>query len=43
MKWKYIIGDVEVNWDLVLLFFIGGLYMFVIFLLNMFVNIYLWK
>ena len=26
MKWKHIIGDVEVNRDLVLLLLIGGLY-----------------
>lgn len=43
MKWKHIIGDVEVNRDLVLLLLIGGLYTLAISLSNTFVNIYLWK
>ncbi|MDM5189986.1 MFS transporter [Bacillus sp. DX4.1] len=43
MKWKHIIGDVEVNRDLVLLLVMGGLYTLAISLSNTFVNIYLWK
>ncbi|WP_416827238.1 MFS transporter [Ectobacillus polymachus] len=43
MKWKHILGDVEVNRDLVLLLAIGGLYTLAIALSNTFVNIYLWK
>lgn len=43
MKWKHVIGDVEVNRDLVLLLVIGGLYTLAISLSNTFVNIYLWK
>jgi len=38
-----ILGDVEVNRDLILLLTIGGLYALGIFLSNTFVNIYLWK
>ena len=43
MKWKHLVGDVEVNRDLVLLLIIGGLYSLAISLSNTFVNIYLWK
>ncbi|KEK26206.1 MFS transporter [Bacillus gaemokensis] len=43
MKWKHVIGDVEVNRDLVLLLIMGGLYTLAISLSNTFVNIYLWK
>ncbi|PGZ98772.1 MFS transporter [Bacillus pseudomycoides] len=43
MKWKHLIGDVEVNRDLVLLLTIGGLYSLAVSLSNTFVNIYLWK
>lgn len=43
MKWKHLIGDVEVNRDLVLLLTIGGLYALAVSLSNTFVNIYLWK
>lgn len=43
MRWKHLIGDVEVNRDLVLLLTIGGLYTLAIALSNTFVNIYLWK
>ncbi|MBC6974483.1 MFS transporter [Bacillus sp. Xin] len=43
MKWKHVIGDVEVNRDLVLLLVMGGLYTLAISLSNTFVNIYLWK
>lgn len=42
-NFKAILGDVEVNRDLVLLLTIGGLYALGIFLSNTFVNIYLWK
>lgn len=38
-----VLGDVEVNKDLLLLLTIGGLYALGIFLSNTFVNIYLWK
>ena len=40
---KKVIGDVEVNKDLVLLLVIGGLYSLSIALSNTFVNVYLWK
>ncbi|CAG9619318.1 MFS transporter [Sutcliffiella rhizosphaerae] len=40
---KKIIGDVEVNRDLMLLLVIGGLYSLSIALSNTFVNVYLWK
>ncbi|KFN04534.1 MFS transporter [Bacillus clarus] len=43
MKWKHVIGDVEVNRDLVILLVMGGLYTLAISLSNTFVNIYLWK
>ncbi|KGP72978.1 MFS transporter [Pontibacillus yanchengensis] len=42
-KMNAILGDVEVNRDLILLLTIGGLYALGIFLSNTFVNIYLWK
>lgn len=38
-----IMGDIEINKDLILLLVIGGLYSLGIFLSNTFVNIYLWK
>lgn len=38
-----VLGEVEVNRDLILLLSIGGLYALGIFLSNTFVNIYLWK
>ncbi len=40
---KKLIGDVEVNKDLMLLLIIGGLYSLSIALSNTFVNVYLWK
>ncbi len=40
---KAVVGDVELNRDLVLLLTIGGLYSISIFLSNTFVNIFLWK
>jgi YQGE family putative transporter len=40
---KKIVGDVEVNKELVLLLLIGGLYALAIAMSNTFVNIYLWK
>lgn len=40
---KNIIGDVEVNRDLLLLLAVGGLYSLSIALSNTFVNVYLWK
>ncbi|MBU8905714.1 MFS transporter [Desertibacillus haloalkaliphilus] len=40
---KKMIGDVEVNRDLILLLLIGGLYALSIALSNTFVNVYLWK
>lgn len=43
MKWKHILGDIEVNRDFLLLLAIGGLYTLAIALSNTFVNIYLWK
>ncbi len=43
MKINKIIGDVEINKDLVLLLCIGGLYSLSIGLSNTFVNVYLWK
>lgn len=43
MRWKHLIGDVEVNRDLLLLLTVGGLYTLAIALSNTFVNIYLWK
>ncbi|MFX3623817.1 MAG: MFS transporter [Ectobacillus sp.] len=43
MKMKRLLGDVEVNRDLILLLTIGGLYSLGIALSNTFVNIYLWK
>ncbi|MDA1474829.1 MFS transporter [Bacillus changyiensis] len=42
-KIKNIIGDVEVNRDLLLLLTVGGLYSLSIALSNTFVNVYLWK
>ncbi|MBD1378900.1 MFS transporter [Metabacillus arenae] len=42
-KLKKLIGDVEVNRDLILLLVIGGLYSLSIALSNTFVNVYLWK
>lgn len=42
-KIQKIIGDVELNRDLVLLLLIGGLYSLSISLSNTFVNVYLWK
>lgn len=43
IKTKHLIGDVEINRDLVLLLTIGGLYTLAISLSNTFVNIYIWK
>jgi YQGE family putative transporter len=43
MKMKRLIGDVEVNKEMLLLLTIGGLYTLAISLSNTFVNIYLWK
>ncbi len=43
MKLKKIIGDVEINRELLLLLCIGGLYSLSIGLSNTFVNVYLWK
>jgi MFS transporter, YQGE family, putative transporter len=40
---KKVIGNVEVNRDLILLLLIGGLYSLSIALSNTFVNVYLWK
>lgn len=40
---KNIIGDVELNRDLLLLLAVGGLYSLSIALSNTFVNVYLWK
>lgn len=40
---RKVLGDVEVNRDLILLLLIGGLYALSISLSNTFVNIYLWK
>lgn len=40
---KKVIGDVEINRDLILLLVIGGLYSLSIALSNTFVNVYLWK
>ncbi|WP_078379692.1 MFS transporter [Sutcliffiella halmapala] len=40
---KKLIGDVEVNKDLLMLLVIGGLYSLSIALSNTFVNVYLWK
>jgi YQGE family putative transporter len=40
---KKMIGDVEINQDLLLLLSVGGLYSLSIALSNTFVNIYLWK
>ena len=40
---KKIIGDIEINKDLVLLLVIGGLYSLSVALSNTFVNVYLWK
>ncbi|MDQ0244455.1 YQGE family putative transporter [Bacillus fengqiuensis] len=40
---KKIVGDVEVNKELILLLLIGGLYALAIAMSNTFVNIYLWK
>jgi MFS transporter, YQGE family, putative transporter len=40
---KKIIGDVEINRDLILLLIIGGMYSLSIALSNTFVNVYLWK
>ncbi|MBB6454285.1 YQGE family putative transporter [Salirhabdus euzebyi] len=40
---KSVIGEVDINRDLVLLLTIGGLYSISIFLSNTFVNIFLWK
>ncbi|WP_110111348.1 MFS transporter [Bacillus sp. CGMCC 1.16541] len=40
---KKVVGDVEVNKDLVLLLLIGGLYALSISISNSFVNVYLWK
>ncbi|WP_243290568.1 MFS transporter [Bacillus sp. FJAT-47783] len=42
-KFQKVIGDVEINRDLVLLLLIGGLYSLSIALSNTFVNVYLWK
>jgi YQGE family putative transporter len=43
MQFKKIIGDVDVNKDLLLLLSIGALYSLSIALSNTFVNVYLWK
>ena len=40
---KKVVGDVEVNKDLLLLLIIGGLYALAISISNSFVNVYLWK
>ncbi|TYR82400.1 MFS transporter [Priestia megaterium] len=40
---KKVVGDVEVNKDLLLLLMIGGLYALAISISNSFVNVYLWK
>ena len=40
---KKVIGDIEINKDLVLLLVIGGLYSLSVALSNTFVNVYLWK
>jgi MFS transporter, YQGE family, putative transporter len=40
---KKVVGDVEVNKELILLLLIGGLYGLAIAMSNTFVNIYLWK
>ncbi|MBU9722444.1 MULTISPECIES: MFS transporter [Bacillaceae] len=43
-KWvQTVVGDIELNKDLNLLLFIGGLYALSIALSNTFVNVYLWK
>ncbi|KGX88889.1 MFS transporter [Pontibacillus litoralis] len=42
-KANVLLGEVEVNRDLILLLTIGGLYALGIYLSNTFVNIYLWK
>ncbi|MEC2076554.1 MFS transporter [Metabacillus fastidiosus] len=42
-KLQRLIGDVEINRDLVLLLVIGGMYALSIALSNTFVNVYLWK
>lgn len=42
-KLQRLIGDVEVNKDLILLLVIGGMYALSIALSNTFVNVYLWK
>jgi YQGE family putative transporter len=43
MKWKYIIGEIDLNRDLLLLLSIGTLYSLATALANTFVNVYLWK
>ncbi|WP_096153384.1 MULTISPECIES: MFS transporter [Bacillus] len=43
VRLRKVIGDVEVNKDLILLLVIGGLYSLSIALSNTFVNVYLWK
>ncbi|WP_088041741.1 MFS transporter [Bacillus sp. EAC] len=42
-RWKFLIGDVVVNRDLVLLLTVGGLFSLATALSNTFVNVYLWK
>ena len=40
---RAVLGNIEINRDLILLLLIGGLYSLGIFLSNTFVNVYLWK
>ncbi|UPM55665.1 MFS transporter [Gottfriedia acidiceleris] len=42
-KWKFLIGDVDLNKDLILLLSVGGLFTLATALSSTFVNVYLWK
>ena len=42
-KWKLLLGDVDLNRDLVLLLSVGGLFTLATALSSTFVNVYLWK
>lgn len=42
-RWKFLIGDVKVNKDLILLLSVGGLFSLATALSSTFVNVYLWK
>lgn len=42
-RWKFLLGDVDLNKDIILLLIVGGLFNLAVALSNTFVNVYLWK